>query len=97
MGFFKKKRILVFGSNTQGRHGKGMALTAMRKFGAVYEQAKGLQGLSYGIVTKELRPHNRAINLDDIEEQEGDGDHPENDRHGVEQSAEDVTKHCACG
>ena len=29
-------QIFVFGSNTQGRHGKGAALTAKNKFGAVY-------------------------------------------------------------
>lgn len=47
-------QIFVFGSNTQGRHGKGAALTAKEKFGAVYGQASGLQGKSYAIVTKDL-------------------------------------------
>lgn len=46
--------IFVFGSNTQGRHGKGAALVAKQKFGAKYRQAKGLQGNSYAIVTKDL-------------------------------------------
>ena len=46
--------IFVFGSNTQGRHGKGAALTAKLKFGAIYGQARGLQGRSYAIVTKDL-------------------------------------------
>mgnify|MGYP003575072487 CR=1 FL=1 len=45
---------LVFGSNTQGRHGKGAALTARLKFGAIYGQAEGPQGRSYAIVTKDL-------------------------------------------
>ena len=47
-------QIFVFGSNTQGRHGKGAALTAKNKFGAVYGMARGLQGSSYAIVTKDL-------------------------------------------
>lgn len=47
-------QIFVFGSNTQGRHGKGAALMARYKFGAVYGQAEGPQGQSYGIITKDL-------------------------------------------
>ncbi len=43
--------IFVFGSNTGGRHGKGAALTALRRHGAIYGQAAGLQGQSYGIPT----------------------------------------------
>lgn len=46
--------IFVFGSNTQGRHGKGAALIAKTQFGAKYGQAKGLQGKSFAIVTKDL-------------------------------------------
>lgn len=46
--------IFVFGSNPQGRHGKGAALIAKTKFGAKYGQARGLMGQSYGIVTKDL-------------------------------------------
>lgn len=46
--------IFVFGSNTQGRHGKGNALAAKTHFGAKYGQAEGLQGKAYGIVTKDL-------------------------------------------
>ena len=51
----KENEVFVFGSNKQGRHGKGAALTARTKFGAIYGQARGLQGQSYAIVTKELR------------------------------------------
>lgn len=47
-------QIFVFGSNTQGRHGKGAALDAVKNFGAIYGQSKGLQGKSYAIVTKDL-------------------------------------------
>ena len=46
--------IFVFGSNTQGRHGKGAALIARQKFGAIYGQSEGLQGQSYAICTKDL-------------------------------------------
>lgn len=47
--------ILVFGSNTEGRHGKGTAYLALMQFGAKYGQPKGLQGQSYGIITKNLK------------------------------------------
>lgn len=46
--------IFVFGSNTQGRHGAGNALAAKKYFGAIYGQSQGLQGKSYGIITKDL-------------------------------------------
>lgn len=58
--------IFVFGSNTEGRHGKGAALTAIQKYGAIYGQAEGLQGRSYAIITKELRPWKHPITLNDI-------------------------------
>lgn len=45
--------IFVFGSNLQGRHGKGAALEAKEKWGAIYGIAEGLQGNSYAIPTKE--------------------------------------------
>lgn len=50
--------IFVFGSNTQGKHGKGAALTAWSKFGATYGQPIGCQGDSYAIVTKDLTMQN---------------------------------------
>ena len=50
----KPNQIFVFGSNTQGRHGKGSALCAKQSFGAIYGQSQGLQGQSYAIVTKDL-------------------------------------------
>lgn len=49
------RSIFVFGSNRQGRHGKGAALAAKQLHGAVYGQPKGLQGNSYAIITKDLR------------------------------------------
>lgn len=46
--------IFVFGSNTEGRHGKGAALVAVQRFGAIYGRPAGHVGRSYGIVTKDL-------------------------------------------
>lgn len=50
----KPHEIFVFGSNPEGRHGKGAALTAKR-FGAVYGQGYGHHGQTYAIVTKNLK------------------------------------------
>lgn len=44
--------IFVFGSNCAGRHGKGAALVARKRFGAVYGLPAGIQGNSYAIPTK---------------------------------------------
>lgn len=44
--------IFVFGSNLAGRHGKGAALDACKKYGAVYGVGVGLTGGSYAIPTK---------------------------------------------
>ena len=49
-----KDQIFVFGSNTQGRHGKGAALTARLRFGAIYGNPEGIQGKSFAIITKDL-------------------------------------------
>ena len=48
-------QVFVFGSNYAGRHGKGAALLAVRKFGARYGQGTGIMGQSYGIATKDRR------------------------------------------
>lgn len=61
-------QVFVFGANTQGRHGKGAALVARTKFGAIYGQSKGLQGQSYAIVTKELRKDYDPVTLDEIKQ-----------------------------
>lgn len=58
-------QILVFGSNTEGRHGAGVAKLAM-KFGAMYRQSAGLMGQTYAIVTKDLSKGVRSIPLDQI-------------------------------
>jgi hypothetical protein len=44
--------IFVFGSNLAGRHGRGSALEARRKHGAVYGVGVGRTGDSYAIPTK---------------------------------------------
>lgn len=64
----KENEIFVFGSNRQGRHGKGAALTARTKFGAIYGQATGLQGNSYAIITKELRSNFEPVSLQEIKQ-----------------------------
>ena len=64
----KSNQIFVFGSNTEGRHGKGAARVAM-KFGARYGEATGPQGRTYAIVTKELSKGCRSVPLELIAEQ----------------------------
>ena len=49
----KPNQVFVFGSNPEGRHGLGAAKVAM-KFGAKRLQGRGMQGQSYGLVTKNL-------------------------------------------
>jgi hypothetical protein len=47
--------IMVFGSNVEGRHGKGAALFAKKNFGARYGIGEGLTGNAYALPTKDLR------------------------------------------
>ena len=66
-------QVFVFGSNTQGRHGKGAALQAV-KFGAEYGNPRGRQGRSYAIVTKDLakpKDQQRSVSLNEIKAQIG--------------------------
>lgn len=60
--------IFVFGSNREGRHGKGAALEARQKHGARNGKAEGIQGRSYAIITKELRPGYPKVTLDEVRE-----------------------------
>lgn len=46
-----QNEIFVFGSNLSGRHGKGAAKQALT-WGAIWGQASGIQGRTYGIPTK---------------------------------------------
>lgn len=45
--------LFAFGSNLQGRHGKGAALFARTYYGAVYGIGVGVTGNSYAIPTKD--------------------------------------------
>lgn len=49
------KNIFVFGSNLAGRHGKGAALTARTKYGAVSGVGVGPTGNAYAIPTKDAK------------------------------------------
>ena len=51
----KPNQVFVFGSNPEGKHGKGAAKNAVDNFGAVYGQGEGSQGQSYALPTKDLR------------------------------------------
>lgn len=64
-----RNKIFVFGSNTEGRHGKGAAKLALDKFGAIYGQSTGLQGNSYAIITKDLKRGLRSVTLESIRTQ----------------------------
>ena len=55
----------MFGSNTEGRHGKGAAKQAL-KFGAIYSKSRGPQGNTYAICTKDLTKGGKSVPLDDI-------------------------------
>ena len=46
-----KDEVFVFGSNLAGAHAGGAAALARAKFGAVWGQGVGLQGMSYAIPT----------------------------------------------
>lgn len=56
--YLNENQIFVFGSNTQGRHGRGAALTARLRFGAIYGNPEGIQGKSFAIITKDLTKKN---------------------------------------
>jgi hypothetical protein len=47
-----ENEVFVFGSNKNGYHKAGAALTALNQFGAILGQGVGIQGNSYAIPTK---------------------------------------------
>jgi len=51
----KENQIFVFGSNPSGIHGAGAAKVAV-SFGAKYGIGRGLQGQTYALITKNLKP-----------------------------------------
>jgi hypothetical protein len=57
-------RIFVFGSNTEGIHGAGAALTARKLYGAVCGRGEGLVGSSYALPTKDERL--RTLSLEQV-------------------------------
>lgn len=58
--------IFVFGSNRQGRHGKGAAKYAEDHWGAVYGRGEGRQGMAYAIPTKDT-PY-ATLRLEEIQD-----------------------------
>jgi len=56
--------IFVFGSNQKGIHGKGAALDAKNKFGAVQGVGEGLTGQSYALPTKST-PY-QSLTIDEV-------------------------------
>lgn len=60
----KDNQIFVFGSNLQGIHGKGAALEAKQKYGAIQGVGWGHTGRSYAIPTK--RTPKETLSLDEI-------------------------------
>lgn len=61
------RRIYVFASNVQGRHGKGTARIALLHHGAIYGQGEGLQGSSYAIPTRTfINGRITTLPIDDI-------------------------------
>lgn len=60
----KPNQVFVFGSNANGHHIGGAARQAYAHFGAIWGQAGGMQGQSYGIIT--LDEHMRKVPLDYI-------------------------------
>lgn len=62
----EENTIFVFGSNTEGKHGKGSAKVAKDKFGAIHGQSRGLQGNSYALVTTDQSKGNKGISEEEI-------------------------------
>jgi hypothetical protein len=55
--------VFVFGSNLAGRHGKGAALWARQRRGAIYGQGAGPHGNAYAIPTKARQLRVLALNV----------------------------------
>lgn len=67
INFLEENQVFVFGSNVEGRHGRGAAKQAL-KFGAQYGVSSGHVGQTYAIVTKDLRK-GYTVGLGKIERQ----------------------------
>jgi len=67
ISFLLPHHIFVFGSNKQGIHGAGAALTATKLFGAKIGAGEGLTGNCYALPTMDVVNKNfQAISLDEI-------------------------------
>lgn len=70
----KPDEVFVFGSNKGSSnggpptHGRGAALLARQKFGAIQGQSEGLQGQSYAVVTKKFWDKEKSSTLSEIQE-----------------------------
>lgn len=62
----KDDEILVITTNPEGRHGRGNANVGLRYYGAIYGQAKGPMGRTYGIITKDLRKRKHPSIKEDV-------------------------------
>ncbi|MDP2692818.1 MAG: GIY-YIG nuclease family protein [bacterium] len=64
-----KNQILVFESNTEGRHSKDIAKICRKMLDAEYGNPKGLQGRCYAITTRDLKKGEKSISLLEIKSQ----------------------------
>lgn len=61
----KPNEVFVFGSNYQGRHGRGAAKTALQ-WGAVYGEGRGHYGQTYALPTIDWEPEYHFIGWDEV-------------------------------
>lgn len=61
--FLEKNEVIVVGTNFFGFNGAGAAKMAQDKFGLLHKVPMGLQGQSYGIITKDLEGKVSSIDL----------------------------------
>ena len=64
--FLRDGQIFVFGSDAAGHHSGGAARLALKRFGAVYGQGRGLQGRSYAIPTMGASLETIAREVDEL-------------------------------
>jgi len=64
----KENEVFVFGSNYQGRHGRGAAKDAL-KFGAIMGKGRGHYGQSYALPTIDWEPSYHFIGWDEVKKE----------------------------
>lgn len=62
----KPDEVIVFSTNLEGKHCRGLAKYCFQKFGAIYGQATGFQGQCYAFATRTI---DKKIPLSYIKEQ----------------------------